>query len=98
MSPRGFGNFDISAKVKKNEETVRIRPPGPFFLKNLLQMYIRTYKIDISCKDDSPLMHRMRIIYLLSMGNREWDINLDHPFRKHYQYSALCHNQFPHPR
>ena len=33
VSPRGFGNFDISAKVKKNEETVRIRPPGPFFLK-----------------------------------------------------------------
>lgn len=59
---------------------------------------MRTYKIDISCKDDSLFMHRMRIIYLLSMGNREWDINLDHPFTKHYQYSALRHDQFPHPR
>ena len=48
MSPRGFGSIDISAKVKKNdEETVRIRPrPWPLF-KNLLQVYIRTYKIDM---------------------------------------------------
>ena len=47
MSPRGFGNIDISAKVKKNEETVRIRPPGPLFKNLILQMYIRTYKIDM---------------------------------------------------
>ena len=47
VSPRGFGNIDISAKVKKNEETVRIRPPGPFLKNLILQMYIRTYKIDI---------------------------------------------------
>ena len=54
MSPRGFGNIDISAKVKKIEENVRIRPPWPLFKNLRLQMYIRTYKIDMYVNNQHP--------------------------------------------
>ena len=68
MSPRGFGNIDISAKVKKNEETVRIRPPGPLFKNLILQMYIRTYKIDMYVNNQHLPLTFVRIKELLLLA------------------------------